>query len=289
MIDTRTTVSHLARAATEPADLSDPEGIDPVLIEGLARPVDRLCRLWYGLEVQGLENLPEGPALLVGNHNSGSMFVEAMGVAARAYLAHPEAPWHGLAHDAIIGLPALGRVLHRLGALRASHESADAAFARGRKVVVFPGGNREAYRPFSHRYRVEMGDRRGFVKLALRHGVPIVPMVFVGGHSGFVVLRDGQRLARALRAEKWLRSDTWPLWVGLPFGVFLGPGMHLPLPVKCITSFLPPIDPASFGDPDDPATVERAFQAVQDAMQVEMDRLASERRKGRWPLRRGRR
>lgn len=284
----RTSLKHIGRALATPVrDKTDPAGLDPVLLEVFAVPLDRLCRVWYGLEVEGLERLPDGPSLLVGNHNSGSMFIEAMGVAARSFLERPDAPWHALAHDAIIGLPAFGPLLHRLGALRASHESAAAAFAAGRKVAVFPGGNREAYRPFARRYRVEMGDRRGFVRLALRHGVPIVPMVHVGGHSGFVVVHDGKPLARLLRAEKWLRSDTWPLWFGLPFGVFLGPGMHVPLPVKCLCSFLDPIDPADFGDPDDPETVERIFTAVETAMQAEMDRLAARRRRAPWPLRRG--
>jgi 1-acyl-sn-glycerol-3-phosphate acyltransferase len=282
----RKTVKQLVRAATTPIDPTDPDGLDPELITALARPVQKLCRVWFGLEVEGIEHLPEGPALLVGNHNSGSSFVEAMGVAAESHLQRPDLPWHGLAHDAIIGLPALGRVLHRLGALKAGHETAAGAFARGRKVIVFPGGNREAYRPFRRRYRVEMGDRRGFVKLALRHRVPIVPVVFVGGHSGFIVLDDGKRLARLLRAERWLRSDTWPLWVGLPFGVFLGPGMHVPLPVKCTTRFLPPIDPLDHGDPEDPATVEKVFTAVETAMQLAMDELAAARRRRPWPLRR---
>ncbi len=250
--------------------------------------MDRFCRVWYGLDVRGMHHIPAGPALLVGNHNAGSMFLEGLGTAARCYLDAPDRPWHGLAHDAIIHLPAIGPVLYRMGALRASHQSADAAFARGRKVVVFPGGNREAYRPFSRRYRVEMGDRRGFVRLALRHRVPIVPMVFAGGHSTFVVLHDGQRLARAIHAHRWLRSDTWPLWLGLPFGVFLGPGMHIPFPVKCITSILPPIRTDTYGDPADPETVERLFHTVQDAMQRELDRLAAERRAHPWPLRRGR-
>lgn len=286
-MSTRQTFDLLRRALRTPIDATDPDGIDLELIEAVARPVKRLCATWYDLEVDGLEHLPEGPALLVGNHNSGSSFVEAMGVAAESHLQRPDLPWHGLAHDAIIALPGIGRVLHRLGALRATHDSAEAAFARGRKVIVFPGGNREAYRPFSRRYRIEMGDRRGFVKLALRHGVPIVPLVFVGGHSGFIVLGDGKRLARLLRADRWLRSDTWPLWLGLPFGVFLGPGMHVPLPVKCMTRFLPAIDPTDFGDAEDPETVERVFRAVETAMQTAMDEMAADRRRRPWPLRRG--
>lgn len=267
---------------------SDVDAVDPDLVRRLAGPIDRLCRVWYGLEVQGLERLPEGPALLVGNHNSGSAFVEALGFGARARLeASPDEPlWAGLAHDAILALPVVGELLHRTGAVSAGHDTAKAAFARGRKVVVFPGGNREAYRPFRDRYRVQMGDRRGFVRLALETRVPIVPVAFVGGHSGFVVLADGQRLARRIRADRWLRSDTWPLWVGLPFGVFLGPGVHVPLPVKCYVEVLDPVPTAPWEGRTDPEAVETVFTEVTGAIQSAVDALAARRRRRPWPLRR---
>lgn len=269
----------------DPADVG---AVDPRLIRRLARPVDRVCRLWYGLEVEGLDRLPPGPALVVGNHNSGSAFIEAIGFGARHALhtGGQEPPWAGLAHDAILALPGVGRLLHRIGAVTAGHDTAAEAFAQGRKVVVFPGGNREAYRPFKDRDRVQLGDRRGFVRLALRHRVPIVPVVFVGGHSGFVVLHDGKRLARAIRADRWLRSDTWPLWIGLPFGVFLGPGIHLPLPVKCITRVLDPIPTARWEGRQDAEAVEAVFREVEGAMQAAMDELSARRRRRPWPLRR---
>ena len=72
----------------------------------------------------------------------------------------------------------------RTGTLRASHESARKAFSRGRKVQVFPGGNLEAFRSYKERNRIVFGNRRGFVKLAIREQVPIIPAVFVGGHEG---------------------------------------------------------------------------------------------------------
>lgn len=269
-------------------DPDDPDGLDLDFARWLSRPVSSLLSVWHDFEVQGLDNVPDGPALMVGNHNSGAMFIEMFGFGASLYQnsSGDEAGWHGLTHDNIIGLPIVGRILHRLGAIRAGHGSAAAAFARGRKVVVCPGGNREAFRPFRDRYEIALGDRRGFVRLALRHEVPIVPVVFIGGHSGLVILSDNKRLARFLRADKWLRSDTWPLMVALPWGLVLGPMFHLPMPVGCITSILAPIaiEPYLEMDPDD--AVERLFRAVEAAMQEELTRLAAVRRQRPWPLRR---
>jgi 1-acyl-sn-glycerol-3-phosphate acyltransferase len=288
-----------------PLDRGDPDGLDPDFIGWLAPRMDRAITRWFDHDIRGLENIPEGPALLVGNHNSGAMFLEAIGFGARWYIdkAGSDGPdgaldWssiadnerlHGLGHDNIVETPLLGRVLLRLGVLRAGHEPAGRAFEKGRKVVVFPGGNREGFRPFRDRYRVAMGDRRGYVRLALAHGVPIVPMVFVGGHSGFLIVSDNKWLARLLGAKRWMRSDTWPMMLALPWGFAAAPIVHLPLPVGCITEVLEPIDVTPWLDrPHDPAVWDEVAAVVEDRMQIAMDRLAAERKQRPWPLRRRR-
>jgi 1-acyl-sn-glycerol-3-phosphate acyltransferase len=169
--------------------------------------------------------------------------------------------------------------LARVGAVRAGHEAAGRAFAAGRQVVVFPGGNLEAFRRWSQRDRVVLGGRTGFVRLALRHGVDIVPWVFDGGHNSFFVLRDGRRVAKAIRADRWLRSDTWPLYLGLPWGVAFGPWPHLPLPVKVRSRFLPPIRVSAHPPEaaDDDAVVRALYDDVERALQLGLDRLRAER------------
>lgn len=246
------------------------ERFDPELVERMAPWVDRACRVWYRLDVEGMEHVPEGAALIVGNHNAGSSFVEAMGVGARWIRQRGvDDAWRGLAHDAIVDLPLLGDWLTRVGAVRAGHDNAAEAFAAGRKVVVFPGGNAEAFRPWKQRHEVRLQGRKGWLKLALKHQVPIVPMVNAGGHDTFFVLRDGRRLAKVIRADRWLRSDTWPLYVGLPWGVALGPVFHLPLPVKCTTRFLPPVH---LGHPpeaaDDDAILDALYEDITGRMQA---------------------
>lgn len=269
----------IRESALRPADPNRLDQVDTAMMRRAAPLVDAACRSWFDLDVQGTENLPEGPALVVGNHASGITFVEALGWGARLFLdGHMDPPWHGLAHDAVVAMPVMGTFMIRCGALKASHANADAAFAAGRKVMVFPGGNPEAFRAWKARGEVRLEGHKGFVRLALRHGVPIVPVVFHGGHDGFFVLAENRWLARASGARRWLRTEVWPLYVGLPWGLMLGPMFHLPLPVKVVSRILPPIplDPWGPADVDDPVAVDALYTRVQAALQEGLDALAAE-------------
>ena len=87
------------------------------------------------------------------------------------------------------------------------------------------------------------------------------------------------RLARLLRADRTIRSDVWPIWLGLPFGVGIGPFFHVPLPVKCVTEFLEPVsvDHVAPEDAGDPAALRAIYDEVTTRMQEALDRLAVER------------
>lgn len=261
---------------TDPDNL---DAVDPALIAVASVWCDRLCRLWHRLEVRGLDNLPEGPSLVVGNHNAGTMFLEALGFGARAHRERGEL-WCSLAHDALMAAPVVGPLLSRLGAVRARHDAAHRALASGRKVLVFPGGNAEAFRSYRRRHEVDLQGRRGFLRLAVRAQVPISPVVFIGGQEGFLVLREGRRLARAIGADRWLRSDAWPVMLAAPWGLVVGPLPHLPLPVDCTAQVLPPIPVSHLSpeDADDEEAMSALYAQVEGAMQAAMDALAAERK-----------
>lgn len=273
----------LARLVTDPLDPDRINDLDTELID-LCLPALDLLERYFRAEVHGLERVPEGPALIVGNHNAGITFTDPffMGTAWYRRTGGSD-PMHYLAHDAMVRIPALGNFLMRGGAIRASHDNADAAFAAGRKVVVFPGGNYEAFRPYKERHLVDFGGRTGFVRLALRNRVPIVPVLHVGGHETFVVLRRGKRLARLLGVKRFLRSDSFPIFVGLPWGVGVGPVFHLPLPAKVLVEVGEPIPMDEYGDDvlDDRVALRAISDRVRDQLQEMMDRRAGERR---WPL-----
>lgn len=269
----------LRQAALTPVDPDTVDRDGTALIQALAPPVDALMRGYFRFEVEGLDRVPRGPALLVSNHEAGTSFVQVLGMGARFYLERGlEERIVGLMHDRLFQVPLLANLLGHLGAVRASHEAADAAFTRGWKVYVAPGGNLDAFRPYAERHVVKLGGRRGWIRLARRNRVPVVPVVFIGGQETFFVLDDGQYLAQNLGLKKRFRIDTLPLWLGLPFGVGLGPVFHVPLPAKCKVRFL---DPVAIGDPEpgetDAAFESRMYDEVLSVMQAAMDEMAAER------------
>lgn len=275
---------YLSASATflldERLETDRPQPLDHELVRLLAPLLDAMGRYFRG-EVLGLERMPEGPALLVSNHNAGITSFEPLLLGwAWHQRAEGRDPLYYLAHDAVIDAPLLGQLLARLGTVRACQGAGDRVLAAGRKVLVFPGGNYEAFRPFWKRHRVDFHGRTGFAKLALRHRVPIVPVLSLGGHETFFVVHRGERLAKLLGVKRFLRSDSFPLFFGLPWGVCAGPLFHLPLPAKLLVEVGEPLRvdhyPEDAADDEDLARqlAERTELAVQELM----DKRAPERR-----------
>jgi 1-acyl-sn-glycerol-3-phosphate acyltransferase len=263
---------------------SDPDNLDarePEVLSALVPLFDFLTRVYYRLEVSGLDRVPDGKALVVINHNAGITFAEILGFGARFVMERGvDDAIYGLGHDGILAVPLLKNFLIKAGGVRASHGHGDKVLAAGRKILVAPGGNREAYRPFKDRHRIEFGGRTGFLRLALRHGAPIAPAVFIGGHETFAVLHDGQFIARAFGLKKHFRLDTFPIFLGLPWGVGVGPLFHLPLPSKCKVQVLDPISTAEYGAEaeNDPQALKELYDKVTGAMQRELTAMAAKRR-----------
>lgn len=272
-------VRRAADPNVEPMPPRDPLGhFDPPFVRGLIARFGPAVRAYFRAEVSGLERVPAGRAMIVGNHNAGITFPEPFLFGAAWYERPEVEPLHFLTHDAMLGLPGLGRLLRRLGSVRASPENAHRILASDRKLVVFPGGDYEGFRPYRERHRVDFGGRTGFARLALQTGAPIVPLACVGGHETFVVLRRGERLARLLRADRLLRSKAWPVMLTVPWGLTVGPIFHLPLPAKCVLEVGEPIPPAAAG-PGSPGEREAALSRLVTArLQAMVDRLAARRR-----------
>lgn len=266
-------------------DADSVDGIDIRMLKKFSPLFDAVARTYLRMEVEGMDQVPAGKALIVGNHNAGITFIEPMGLGARWYLERgTDDLLQWLVHDAMLAMPGLRSFLVRTGCVRASHKTADEVFERGRKVVVFPGGNLEAFRTYKNRHRIIFGGRKGFVRLALRNQVPIVPMVIVGGHESFYVIHDGQPLARLFHLKQLIRSDTCPLFLGLPWGVGVGPLFHVHLPTKSQVRFLEPIELNGYGpdDVDREDVLEELYGKVTGAMQSAMSELASTRRYPIW-------
>src|SRR5436305_1564902 len=222
----------------------EPDDWDPDYIRRTLPLLKNTFGTYFRGEVRGLENIPEdGPSLLVGNHSGGTLIADTF-VFAQCFYEHygPDRRFHQLVHDVAARMPALG-ILRRYGGLAASHENAKKAFDLGAPVLVYPGGDYETFRPTWHSDRVEFGGRKGFIRLALEHDVPIVPVVAIGGQETAIFLSRGETLARALMLDKLFRLKVLPVSLAIPWGLNVGDFLgHVPLPAKLVVEALPPID-----------------------------------------------
>ena len=224
-------------------DGNDIDAWDPEYIRRVLPLWRAVMATYFRGEVRGLDNIPDsGPVLLVGNHSGGTMIADTFVFTTAFYTRFgPDRRFHQLAHDIAARVPATG--IRRWGTVAASHENARKAFDRGAPVLVYPGGDYETFRPSWRSDRIEFGGRKGFIRLAIERGVPIVPVVAVGGQETALFLTRGQRAARLTGWAKLTRIKVLPVALAPPFGVsVLDLPPRLPLPAKVTIEVLPPID-----------------------------------------------
>jgi 1-acyl-sn-glycerol-3-phosphate acyltransferase len=237
-----------------------------------------LSSIWFRGEVRDVGRIPEkGPVLLVGNHSGGNLTPDSI-VFTLAFYTYfgVERRFHTLAHNLVLTSP-VGPMLRRYGTVAASHENARKALEAGAAVLVYPGGDWEVHRPSWQSHRVDLAGRKGFIRLALDAGVPIVPVVSVGGQETALFLSHGQRLSKMLALDKLFRLKVLPVSIALPWiiniGDFLG---HIPLPAKITVQVMEPIDlNERFGSDVD---IDAAYTYITGLMQDQLDGLAAERR-----------
>lgn len=270
---------HHSIGAETHATADDVRARDPAFVLWIGELWRLLAKYYFRLRTEGVANVPaRGPVLLVGNHNGGFVPSEGFFVALALYEQYgPERALYALAHDFLFEDPTLRRYAGRLGLLRAGHESARHAFAAGACVLVYPGSDMDTFRPFRDRNKVVLAGRKGFLKLALRERVPIVPVVSAGAHEQFIVLTRGDKLAHLIHAHRWWRAEVLPIVLSLPWGLTSGFFPYLPLPTQITLSFLPSMTWPD-ASPDRPEDLERCYRDVEAAMQAELDRLTRDRR-----------
>ncbi|MDT5016445.1 MAG: hypothetical protein QOD39_2605 [Mycobacterium sp.] len=238
-----------------------------------------LVDYWFRMEIDGWENLPEAPVLLVGIHSGAPFVWDAWTIGVQWWRRFgQERPLHGTAHDALMAIPVIGRYFRAMGVLPAAPDAIATALAEGRDVALWPGGEVDSLRPWRERDMANLAGRKGFVKMAIRAGVPIVPIATVGGADAMPVLMRGDRLSSMLRLDKILRLKVFPLAISLPWGIAPAALPQLPLPAKIRTRFMPAVeldvDPTRA---DDDHYVDEKYDEVQRSIQHGMDALARKR------------
>lgn len=172
---------------------------------------------YFHYQVQGMERIPStGPALLVMNH--GLLVVDAVLLGLEAWRRNGRLLRFLGAHF-LFQVPLLRKIFKTAGVVEGNPLSADELVERGDLVAVMPGGVPEACRSSTQRYQLRWGERTGFVSLALRHRIPIIPIYCIGNDDLYHVFSEGRSTKEALGLKGFQ----------IPFFMGIGP---LPLPAK---------------------------------------------------------
>jgi 1-acyl-sn-glycerol-3-phosphate acyltransferase len=201
---------------------SDSPGIDdigkfdPGLTQRLMGAMRPVLKTYFRSEVHGLDSFPPGGALVVANHSGGMFPMDVPIFSVDFYDKFGyDGPVYTLSHD-ILFMGVTGGLFRRTGYIRANRENAAKALRSGGVVVVFPGGDYDAYPPTFSENVIDFNGRNGYVSTAIEAGVPIVPAVSIGGQETQLYLSRGTWRAERLGLKRWLRSDILPLSFGFP-------------------------------------------------------------------------
>lgn len=241
---------------------------------------------YFRVKTDGWENIPDTQVLLVGSHNGG-LAAPDMVMMMYDWFKHfgTERLAYGLMHPSawFIYQP-LAQIIAKAGAIRANPNMAIAALEKGASVLVYPGGAEDVFRLYCRRDKIELAGRKGFIKLALRHEVPIIPLISKGAHETIFVLAELYQQVKQLHDQglfPWifdLDPKIFPIYLGLPWILAIGPLPNFPLPCQIHTRVCKPIVFERYGREaaGDRLYVEQCYNQVVNEMQQQLDELYSE-------------
>ncbi|MEW6491225.1 MAG: lysophospholipid acyltransferase family protein [Cyanobacteriota bacterium] len=241
-----------------------------------------LYRHYFRVQTEGWHHIPsQGKMLIVGSHNGGSASPDTSMFMYDWFCRFGyDRLVYGLMHPLAWKVPTVPRLAAQVGAIMAHPKMAIAALQRDAAVLVYPGGAQDMFRPHNWRDRIHFAGRKGFIKLALREEAPIVPIISHGAHDTLFILGDFYQ--QALQLYEWgvpmfFEPDmgVFPIYLGLPWGLSLGPLPNIPLPVKIHTRVCAPIVFERYGREaaSDRDYVDACYEQVCSQMQQELDDL----------------
>ena len=224
------------------ASLSIDEAAQSATIEKLYRVIKLLTSPTF----VGAENIPKGPVLFIGNHSTMAFDV-LVAIPSLQQLSGRFV--RGMSDEIMYRNPALRKRIVGGGAVMGHQDIGSALFAAGKDILLFPGGAYEANKNLDERYTLKWKQRTGFVRMAAKHGVPIVPVGIVGPEDWFGRYMDRDEVAnswlaklmrRAGASDEFMNSDQLP---PIPKGLF---GTWLPKPQRVYIGIGKPVETRAY-------------------------------------------
>jgi 1-acyl-sn-glycerol-3-phosphate acyltransferase len=240
----------------------DDFGYDRELAREVLLPLIRpLYESYFRVRTLGINRIPAtGPALLVGNH-SGTVAIDAVMMQYAVATEHPqERAVRNIGADLVFSLPFVGPMARKTGTALAHDDDAHELLRRGELVGVFPEGYKGVGKGWKERYKLQRFGRGGFIEVALRARVPIIPVAFVGPEEAYPMIADAKFIAKAMRVPYFPITPTFP-WLG-PLGL-------LPLPSRWVIEFGEPIPLDDYPEDaaDDKMLVFDLADSIRDTIQ----------------------
>jgi 1-acyl-sn-glycerol-3-phosphate acyltransferase len=191
------------------------------------RLYDPLYRHWFRVEWEGLDKIPmTGGALLVANH-AGAIPSDAPAIM-HGIEEELHRPVYGMADYFFRKVPVIGTLWSRTGGVAAHPDNAYRLLHdQGQLSLVFPEGTKGPSKSYADRYRLRRFGRGGFVEIAMRSGVPVIPIAVVGAEESMPILFRMNGFAKALKLPYFPVTAN-----DLAFGPLLGKVAYFPAKIK---------------------------------------------------------
>jgi len=223
----------------------DKWGFSPAATKRTLLVMEWLYRHYFRVEVHGIDRVPPGRGLLIGNHSSQIAYDGMMVATAMLLDARPPRAVKAMIEKIFQRLPIVNVIMTRSGQITGLPENCERMLAEEELLMVFPEGARGSGKLWKDRYKlVDFGT--GFVRLALKMRAPITPFAFIGGEETAPAFLDIKPLARLL---------------GLPYFPITPTILPLPLPARCSIWFGEPMFFEGTGNEED-AEVMPMVEAV---------------------------
>ncbi len=245
----------------------DPWGFRPAVLKRTMLPAAVLYRYYFRCKTKGIDNLPEGKMLLIGNHGGQVAFDGMMTMTALLLEGLPPRLVRGMGEYWLGEIPWFNVWMERMGSAVGTPRTCMDMLRRGECVLAFPEGVRGMNKTYADAYQLqEFGN--GFMRLALETSTPIVPFAVVGSEEQAPGIANLKSVGSLLGMPAFPITLTWP-WLG-PLGM-------IPFPVRYHIEFGEPM--LFEGDPnDDDAVIVEKVDEVKGTIQGMLRRGLAERK-----------
>jgi 1-acyl-sn-glycerol-3-phosphate acyltransferase len=234
----------------------DPFGFDPDFSRNLMTAVACVYRYWFRVDARGVERVPSGRVLLIGNHAGNTFAWDGAMLAMSLFLeGWPPRIVRGMAEYFLPTIPFFNVYMQRFGSVVGTPENCIQLLEQEEAIMAFPEGQRGFVKTYRQRYQLQRFGL-GFMRLALETNTPIVPVGIAGGEE------QSPGIANIRSIGKLFGSPAFPITLTFPWLGALG---FIPLPVKYEIEFGEPLhfecDPT-----EEDAAIEARVEVVKDAI-----------------------